>query len=199
VIVANGIATEPEMDIVAAVPKQNPVLVIGNATLELDVSVCVGLLHVLPPTDTLSQVMVQAPLPILMRAFSVITSTDVVLVAVAVHDALDVITVAVPRLLVQPNVGPARVPAAFVVWARAPVALTFRSVVHVKVNVPEVRVSVPCPCTTVPGGSQFAAEAVEAPVSAITIEAATTAVPNVFMPSMLLSFIGSGGPTYGNG
>jgi hypothetical protein len=181
---------EPVMNAVVPVPGQNPVLVIGNVGVELAVSVCVALLHPLPGTETLSAVIVQAPLAILMRALPWVTSTAVVLVAVAVQEAVEVTWVGPnPVLFVQLlNVGPASAPAAFVVWARSPVALTFRVTVHVTVAVPECRVKSPCPCTTVPDGSQVAAEADEAPTSAITIEAAATAVPYFLMLRMLLSF-----------
>jgi hypothetical protein len=189
VIVAVGNTTAPDMEPVAVLPGQNPVRVIGNA-LAFGESVCVALLHVLPATVTLSAVIVQVPLPILMKALPVVTSTNVVLVAVAVQDALDVTTVGVtPKLFVQLlNVGPASVPAAFTVRARSPCAKTLIVVVHVTVAEPDVRVKVPCPCAIVVCGSQLAAEADEAPISAINIEAAATAVPYFLMLRMLLSF-----------
>jgi hypothetical protein len=189
-MLANGNTTEPAMVPVVPTPRQNPLVLSGNVGVELAVSVCVALAHVLPGTEAPVTVIVQRPLPMLITALPFVTSTAVALVAVAVQDALDVTTVGeAPRLFEQLlNVGPASVPAAFVVWARSPVAFTFRVTVHSTLAEPDLSVRVPCPCTTVPCGSHVAAEADEAPTSAITIEAAATAVPNFFMLRMLLSF-----------
>jgi len=52
-------------------------------------------------------------------------------------------------------------------------------------------VSVPCAVSVVFAGSQFAAEAAEAP-NAIIIDTAATAVPNFFMPRMMSSFADAG-------
>jgi hypothetical protein len=187
---AAGNVMDPDMVPVALTPRQNPLRVSGNDTPELGVSVCVALLHALLGTETLDAVTVQTP-PMLITALPFVTSTDDVLVAVATHAELDVTVVGEsPRLFVQPlNVGPASAPAAFVVVARSPVALTFVVTVHVT-DAPALRVRTPCPWTTVFCGSHVAAEADEAPTSAIAMEAAATAVPNFFMLRMLLSFAG---------
>jgi hypothetical protein len=193
-MVAAGNTTDPDMVPVEPTPRQKPLVANGNEELELGVSVCVALLHVLLGTETLDAVIVQMPPPRTITALPLVTSTDVVLVAVATQAELDVTVVGLsPRLLWQPlNVGPASAPAAFTVVARSPVALTFVVTVQVTVGppAPAVRVKFPWPCTTVFCGSHVEAEAAEAPTSAIAMEAAATAVPNFFMLRMLLSFAG---------
>jgi hypothetical protein len=182
-ITFEGKTTDPDIVAVLDVPRQKPCRVIGNDDPEFAVSVCVALLHALFGTDAVA-VITQAPLPMLMVA-PPLTSTDVVLVAVATQSPVDVTTVGLsPKLFVQLlNVGPAPTPAEFVVVAVVPVAFVKRSTVHETTAEPEVSDRLPWPCTTVPCGSQLAAEAVVA-----RIRAATMADPIVLMLRMFCSF-----------
>jgi hypothetical protein len=188
--VAAGNVATPDIVAVAAVKGQKPCRVTGNEFAELAVSVCAALLQALFATVTSTAVIVQATgLPRVMTALPV-TSTDVVLVAVAVHGPVVCTETGFRMLLEQPlNVGPAGVPPEFVVVATAPDALTKVDIVHVTVPEPEVNVrAAECPGMTVFCGVQLTAEADPAPNSAIIAEAAATAVPSFFMLRILLSF-----------
>lgn len=153
-----------ELDSVAVlvVSGQKPCLTIGKAVAELNVSVCVALLHPLLGTEC-DSVITHAPVPMLM-VVAPPTSTDVVLVAVAVQSPTAVTCVGVSPVSFQQllNVGPMPTPAAFVVVAEAPVAFRFKVTVHDTTPEPEVSVRLPWPCTTVPCGSQLVADAEEA-------------------------------------
>jgi hypothetical protein len=187
---ADGYATVPDHDAVGPMPGQNPSPVMGKATPGLNVNVCDALLQVLFGTEKLLAVSVQRPPPIVMAKLPWVRSTVVVVVASRCQERLEWAIVGLsPRLFVQLlKVGPAGVPAAFVVCATEPAALLLTVTVHVTDAEPVAKVTFPCPCTTVPWGLQFAAEANEAPVRAIAIETAAATAPNRFMVCILLTF-----------
>jgi len=176
-------------------PGHRALVFVTGKVVGLGVNVDVALFHVLLGTDTFAASIVQTGAPktlITIRALPLVTSTDVVLVAVRVHALEEVTATVLPATLELQleKVGPAGVvPPISVVKASAPPAdRTPALKVHDTNAEPSSSRNVPSALSVVFAGSQFAAEAEPAPNSAIIIEAATAAVPSFFMLRMLLSF-----------
>ena len=146
---------------VVAPSQLRPLSLMAKFDAELRVSWLVVLLHVLPVTETglevLPTVMVQpngAPPPTRMVQTLLPISTLVVLVAVNVHDVLQVQVVVPPKLLVQLlNVGGVEVPLLSTLCATVGFdddALTYMLTSHVsELPALSVRVIVPVTCSTV--------------------------------------------------